>query len=34
MGNKNYNKKRHLELLKKKSMGINLEEYSSELGQY
>lgn len=34
MVNKNYNKKRHYELLKKKSMGINLQEYSSELGQY
>ena len=34
MRKKNYNKKRHLELLKQKSMGINLEEYSSELGQY
>jgi hypothetical protein len=34
MLNKNYNEKRHSELLKKKSMGINLQEYSSELGQY
>lgn len=34
MVNKNYNKKRHYELLKKKSMGINLQEYSSELRQY
>ena len=34
MANKNYNKKRHYELLKKKSMGINLQEYSSELRQY
>ena len=32
--NKKYNKKRHYELLKKKSMGINLEEYSSELREY
>ena len=29
-----YNKKRHYELLKKKSMGINLQEYSSELRKY
>ena len=34
MGNQNYNKKRHYELLKKKLMNINLQEYSSELRQY
>ena len=31
---KNYNKKRHYELLKKKLTGVNLQEYSSELRQY
>lgn len=34
MENTNYNKKRHYELLNKKSMGINLDEYSSELRKY
>ena len=34
MRNQNYHKKRHYELLKKKSMGVNLQEDSSELRQY